>query len=537
MTNKLPTNWGRRDDAMVERALRGGASRRDLLKLFMAGGIGMTAGSSILLRAGAALAETPKTGGHLRAAGWSSSTSDTLDPAKASLSTDYVRICQFYNRLTFLNEQGDVQMELADKIESPEAKVWTVTLKKDVTFHNGKTLDSTDVVYSLKRHLDPAVGSKVNAIAKQMETIEAVDPLTVKITLAAPNADLPVILSLHHFMILADGTTDFAKANGTGAFLCEVFEPGVRSVGTKNPHYFKPQGPYLDSFEFIAIPDDNARVNALLAGDIQYAASLNPRAVRLLDGQGSVDSLKTTSGNYTDLNIRLDLDPGTKAGFAEGMKYLVNREQIEKSVMRGLAEVANDQPIPPSSKYFNAENKAREFDPERAKALFQKAGLLGVEIPIVASEAATASIDMAMVVQQAGVDIGMKFKVDRVPSDGYWSNYWLKAPVHFGNINPRPTPDILFSLLYATNAAWNESQYKSEKFDGMLSEARGMLDESKRKEIYGEMQTMISNEAGTCIPVWMSNVDAKSTKVKGLVANPLGGMMGYAFAEYIWLDA
>ncbi len=537
MTNKLPMNWGRRDDAMVEKALRGGASRRDLLKMFMAGGIGMTASSSLLLRASAAMAETPKTGGHLRAAGWSSSTADTLDPAKASLSTDYVRICQFYNRLTFLDQHGDVQMELADTIESADAKVWTITLKKDVTFHNGKTLDATDVVYSMKRHLDPAVASKVNAIAKQMEAIEAVDPLTVKITLAAANADLPVILSLHHFMIVADGTTDFAKANGTGAFLCEVFEPGVRSVGLKNPNYFKPQGPYLDSFEFIAIADDNARVNALMAGDIQFSASLKPRAVRLLDGQSGIDTLVTNSGNYTDLNIRLDLDPGTKAGFVEGMKYLINREQIQKSVLRGLADIANDQPVPPSSKYFNAENKAREFDPERAKSLFEKAGLLGVEIPVVTSDAPTAAVDMAMVIQQAGADIGMKLKLDRVPSDGYWSNYWLKSPIHFGNINPRPTPDILFSLLYATNAAWNESQYKSEKFDGMLNEARGLLDEAKRKEIYGEMQTMISNEAGTCIPVWMSNVDAKSTKVKGLQPNPLGGMMGYAFAEYIWLDA
>ena len=59
----------------------------------------------------------------------------------------------------------------------------------------------------------------------------------------------------------------------------------------------------------------------------------------------------------------------------------------------------------------------------------------------------------------------MNLDVQRVPSDGYWDNYWLKAPVHFGNINPRPTPDILFSLLYASDAPWNESQYKSEKFD------------------------------------------------------------------------
>jgi peptide/nickel transport system substrate-binding protein len=536
MTNGLPTHWTRRDDRMVEDAIRGGASRRDLLKLLMAGGIGLASGNAILLRASTAMADTPKTGGHVRAAGWSSSTADTLDPAKSSLSTDYVRCCQFYNRLTFLNERGEVDMELADKMDSGDARVWTITLKKDVTFHDGKTLTSADVVYSLKRHLDPAVGSKVNAIARQMAAIEAVDARTVKITLAAANADLPVILSLHQFMIVADGTTDFSKGNGTGAFVCDVFDPGVRSVGKKNPHYFKPDKPYLDSFEFIAIADDNARVNALLAGDIQFAASLNPRAVRLLEGQASVEAFKTTAGTYTDLNMRLDLDPGQKAGFVEGMKYLLNRQQIQKSVLRGLAEIANDQPVPPASKYYNAENKARAYDPDRAKDLFKKAGLLGVEIPVVASEAAASSIDIAMVVQQAGADIGMKLKIDRVPAGGYWSNYWLKAPVHFGNINPRPTPDILFSLLYASNAAWNESQYKSERFDSMLLEARGMLDEAKRKEIYGEMQTMISNEAGTAIPVWISNVDAKSSKVKGLVANPLGGMMGYAFAEYIWLD-
>ena len=144
---------------------------------------------------------------------------------------------------------------------------------------------------------------------------------------------------------------------------------------------------------------------------------------------------------------------------------------------------------------------------------------------------------MATLVQQSGAEIGMNFDVQRVPSDGYWSNYWLKAPIHFGNINPRPTPDILFSLLYSSDAPWNESQFKSTKFDSMLVEARGLLDQAKRKTIYDEMQVMISEEAGTVIPVFMSNVDALSGNLKGLESNPLGGQMGYAFAEYVWLEA
>lgn len=530
------TNWTASDDAMVESAIRRGATRRELLGMLLAGGAALSAGGLVLGRASQSMAATPKSGGHLKAAGWSSSTADTLDPAKASLSTDYVRCCALYNRLTFLDKSGGVQMELAERVESSDATVWTIKLRSGVEFHDGKTLSSDDVVYSIKRHLDPAVGSKVNAIAKQITDVIAVDPLTVEIKLADPNADLPTILAMHHFMIVQNGTTDFSKGIGTGAFKLETFQPGTKSIVSKNPNYFKSQGANVDSFEFFAISDDSARINALLSGDIHLAASIKPRSMRLVESQPGFVLSKTTAGNYTDLNIRLDMSPGDKADFVAGMKYLINRQQIQKSVMRGLAEIANDQPISPASVYHNSELKPKAFDPEKAKFHFQKSGLLGQSIPIIASEAPTSSIEMATIVQQAGSEIGMNFDVQRMPSDGYWSNYWLKAPVHFGNINPRPTPDILFSLLYASNAPWNESQYKSEKFDKMLVEARGLLDQAKRKEIYDQMQVMVSEEAGTVIPVYISNVDAISGKLKGLEANPLGGMYGYAFAEYVWLE-
>ncbi|TCU07808.1 ABC transporter substrate-binding protein [Rhizobium sullae] len=536
MNDKI-TNWTKADDMMVENAIRRGATRRELLQLMLAGGVATAAGGLILGRASTAVAAAPVSGGTLKAAGWSSSTADTLDPAKASLSTDYVRCCSFYNRLTFLDKSGTPQMELAEAIESKDAKTWTIKLRSGVTFHDGKPLTADDVVFSLKRHLDPAVGSKVAKIAAQITDVKAIDKQTAEITLANPNADLPTILSMHHFMIVADGTTDFSKANGTGAFVKEVFEPGVRSVGIKNKNYWK-SGPNVDSFEYFAISDDNARVNALLSGDIHLAAAINPRSTRLVETQGDSFVLsKTTSGNYTNLNMRLDMEPGNKRDFIEGMKYLVNREQIVKSALRGLGEVGNDQPVSPANSYRNADLKPKTFDPDKAKFLFEKAGVLGQSIPVIASEAASSSIDMAMIIQAAGAEIGMTLDVQRVPSDGYWDNYWLKAPIHFGNINPRPTPDILFSLLYTSEAPWNESQYKSAKFDKMLIEARGSLDQAKRKEIYNDMQVMVAEEAGTIIPAYISNVDATTAKLRGLEANPLGGQMGYAFAEYVWLEA
>lgn len=534
MTDRI-NNWTAADDLMIESAIRRGATRRELLNMLLMGGVALTAGAGILTRATSAIAATPVKGGHIRAAGWSSSTADTLDPAKASLSTDYVRCSAFYSRLTYLGEDGKISMELAESVESKDAKVWTIKLRKGVTFHDGKPLTAKDVVFSLKRHLDPATGSKVNAIAKQMTDFAAKDDLTVEVTLANPNADFPTIMSIHQFMIVADGTTDFSKGNGTGAFTCKVFEPGTRSIAERNKNYWKATGPYLDSFEFIAIADGTARANALLSGDIQYAANMNAQTSRLLENNPKITLTRSAMGNYTDLNARLDLEPGNKAGFATGLKYLINREAIKTSVLRGLAEIANDQPVPPSNIYYNKELKAKPYDPEKAKFHFQKAGLLGKKVPIVTSEAATAGVEMAVILQQAGQEIGMEFDVQRVPSDGYWSKYWLKAPVHFGNINPRPTPDILFSLLYTSDAPWNESQWKSEKFDKLVLEARGTLDEAKRTQMYHEMQRMIAEDAGTVIPVFMGGMDATTSKLNGLRPNPLGGSMGYAFAEYVWL--
>lgn len=531
----LITNESRPADAMVENAIRRGASRRDLLQLLLAGGVGLSAGSIICDRAAIALAATPVKGGALRAAGWSTSPADTLDPAKAALSTDYVRCCSLYNRLTWLNQAGVPEMELAEALDTKDGQTWTVKLRRGVTFHNGKSLSADDVVFSLKRHLDKSVGSKVATLARQMTGFKVVDPATVEITLAKPNADLPTILSMHHFMIVADGTTDFSKGNGTGAFVCQTFEPGIRSIGLRNRNYWK-DGPNVDSFEFFAIGNDDRRVDALLSGDIHLAGSINPRLISRVTKQPGFTLSTSAAGNYTDLNIRLDLPPGDKRDFVDGMKYLVDRDRIVESALHGLGVVGNDQPISLSNRFHNAELKPKPYDPDKARYLFEKVGVLGQTIPVIASDAATSSIDMAMIIQSSGTEIGMKLDIQRVPSDGYWDRYWLKEPIHFGNVNPRPTPDILFSLFYASDAPWNESRYRSGKFDRMLIEARGSLDHEKRMQIYGEMQIMISDNAGTIIPAFLADVDAITSRLKGMTPNPLGGLMGYAFAEHVWLE-
>src|SRR5258708_28183367 len=107
----------------------------------------------------------------------------------------------FYNGLRDLDDRLNPTLALAESIEHDEATVWTIKLRKGVQFHDGKGLTSEDVVFSLKRHHDPATGSKAKALADQMKEIVATSTHEVKIKLASPNADFPVVLGIHHFLI------------------------------------------------------------------------------------------------------------------------------------------------------------------------------------------------------------------------------------------------------------------------------------------------------------------------------------------------
>ena len=338
----------RNDAAYIERALRRGASRRELMHWLVAAGMSVTAAGSVLTASTRALADTPKKGGKLRVAGFASSTTDTLDPAKGSNSTDYSRDTTFYNGLTVLDEHLAPQLDLAEFIDNDKATVWTVKLRKDVRFHDGKPLTSADVVFSLLRHKDPAIGSKAKSLAEQMTEVKAIGPNEVRITLASPNADLPVVLGISHFLIVRDGTTDFSKGNGTGPYKCKEFQPGVRSVGARNDEYFKPGKPYVDEVEHIGITDDAARINALLSGDVQLAGGINPRSAKQIQSAPGYALFETKAGGYTDLVVRLDTQPAGNPDFVMAMKYLFDRQQIRSAVYRNFAVIGNDQPIDPS---------------------------------------------------------------------------------------------------------------------------------------------------------------------------------------------
>jgi len=252
---KLTHLLGAEESQRIMGVLKLGATRRDVLKLLLAGGMQATLAGSLASTAFSAHAQTPRRGGRIRVAGGTAAATDTLDPAKQSNQTDYSRCNMIYNGLTSLDGSLSPQPALAETFTTKDAKTWVFTLRKGVTFHDGKALSPADVVFSISRHKDAATASKAKALADQIDSVTASGPNEVTIVLSAPNADLPVILGTSHFQIVKEGTTDFAAGIGTGPYKLKEFKPGVRSLVVRNDSYWKQGKPYLDEIEFVGIGD------------------------------------------------------------------------------------------------------------------------------------------------------------------------------------------------------------------------------------------------------------------------------------------
>lgn len=506
----------------------------DISRRMLLGGL---AGGALASGAGAVVAERPRRGGRIRVASTNASTADTLDPAKGGLSTDYLRHYLLYSGLTQYDGQLRARPGLAERMETRDNIVWHIRLRRGVHFHNGKALTADDVVYSLMRHRDPATGSKVQAVAEQFAGARRTGPLDLELRLTGPNPDLPVILAQPQFLIVENGRRDFSIANGTGPFICRAFAPGIRTIVRRNPNYWKPGRPYLDEIEVIAIGDEMSRVNALLSGDVQMVNAVSPGSVKRVRASPTHAIMETKSGLFTDLIMRRDHPATGNPDFVLAMKHLMDRELIKRTLFRGYATIANDQPIPPYDPNFNPDIPQRAFDPERSRFLLKRAGLLGTRLPVYASPAANLSVDMGSVLQEHAAQIGLNLAINRVPADGYWSTHWMKHPLTFGNTNPRPTADLTFSLFFQSKASQNESGWNSPRFDRLLLEARHATDPTRRKAIYGDMQWLVHQHGGVAIPVFISLLDGFDRRLRGMFPIPLGGFMGYNFGEYAWWDA
>jgi peptide/nickel transport system substrate-binding protein len=517
-------------------SLGGPFDRRTFMQCALASGLTVAAATALLSKAAQA---GPKKGGTLRVGMADGATSDSWDPAVTN--TRYMIHMNHVNRsmLTEITSDNTLGPDLATSWDaSDDAVTWSFELQEGVEFHDGKPFGAEDVVATLNYHRNPDTGSAVASLLAQIEDIQADGKNRVAITLKSGNADLPYLMTDYHLCILpSDGEGGVViNENGTGSYVVATHEPGVSTHLKRNPNYFKENAAYFDEAIFTAMSDATSRQTALSSGDIDIIDEVDLKTVDLLARMGGVEVDQAESASYASLPMRMDVPPFDNYDVRMALKYAMNREEWIRKIRRGHATIGNDHPVGPVMPYYAADIEQRPYDPDKARFHLKQAGLDSLKVDFHTSDAPFAGgVDAAVLYKEAALKAGIEINVVREPNDGYWASVWNVKPFSLAQWGARPTPDMILSLVYASEAPWNESVFKNERFDKMLVEARAELDEGKRAELYREMQLIIRDECSVVIPFFKSYVYARRSNVQhGPSLSGTWPLDGYKDLERWW---
>lgn len=509
-----------------------GMSRRTLLKT----GAALAVASMSFPALG--FADNPRKGGVLRLGLNGGSATDSLDPTQL-IGTFTINVSrQVYNTLVEIGDDGKPGPELATSWEAEDGnKRWIFNLRPGVQFHNDKTFDAEDVVYSLGLHIGKETKSKAKGLVTEVEAVRAVTPTQVEITLKSPNPDMDYVLSDLHFAMVPSGFTDWNNPIGTGPFKLTVFAPAVRASVERNSAYWRADRGHVDAVETIVINDMTARVSALKGGSVHIINGIDYKIASLLERDASISLIVTEGKQHFSLPMNATPEPFTDPDVVLALKHAIDREQMVKMLMAGYGRVGNDHPIPISDPDFNPNIPQRAFDPEKARHHLKKAGRSELVVELHAANVAfEQAVNAAELFSQSAAVSGISLHVKRVPDDGYWSDVWMKKPWVSSFWAGRPSASMMFSSVYASDAPWNETHWKNEDFDRKLVESRSLADPSKRREIYFELQQIIHDKCPTIIPAFASWIDAAREEVKGFVPNPNFLLSDHRVAERVWLE-
>lgn len=488
--------------------------RRDFIRGASALGLGLTAASMAL----PTKARAASKGGHMNVALAQGSTSDTLDPGLYENGFTILHSYTAQGKLTNIGSNGQLEGDLAASWEGSDgAKKWVFELR-DSEFHNGRKVTANDVIASLNHHRGEESTSAAKPILESVIDIVADGDKTVVVTLDSGNADFAFALTDYHMSIgMAgdDGKVDWRDhGSQSGPYKIKEFRPGEGAIYERAENHWNPDIGHLDSAETFVVLDPLARQSALLAGQVDVCERPDTRTVAKLADAENIDVEQSSGYRFHSYNMLMDVAPFDNPDVRLAFKYAINRQELVDKALSGYGVLGNDNPITPAYRYY-ADLPQRPYDPDKARFHLKKAGMEGVKVELSASSAAYASaVDAAQLYREQALKAGIDIKVVREPSDGYWSNVWMQKPFIACDWGGRPTEDQMLSVAFKSDAPWNDTRFKSERFDELLLAARSELDEAIRRDMYIEMQTMIHNDGGVIIPMLPSSLWAKHSKVQ-----------------------
>ncbi|TML68661.1 MAG: ABC transporter substrate-binding protein [Actinobacteria bacterium] len=505
------------------------STHRDLTReQFLRGTAGLVAaGTGMGLLVPSALAKSDiKRGGILVYAYTDTSAAETTDPTvQTGIAVSQPPLQNTYERLTYVvpNIWKVVPQLAVSWKASPDAKTWTFKLRPGVKFHNGKPLDSKDVKWSYSHILDAKNGSSAYArLADELDPSGIKTPRadTVVFHLKKPDAQFPIFAGQYQAGIYPAGLDPKKDPIGTGPFMIKSWKPTQGWQIVRNPNYWRKGIPYLDGVRGIYIADPNTKVQAVVSGSASLSDSIPGTQIASLKKNPKVRLYVLAGGVSPDYSFDATQEPFTDPRVAQAIKIAVNRNTLLNAGFQGYGSLVGDvpeltiDPFYPRSRGVPAQNVAQ------AKALLQAAGKTDVSFTLTTADVFAGEVDMATALAQVVAPAGIHITIEKFPTDTFWSDAWLKKPAFTSWWNHRHPREIL-TLLYRSNAKWNEGKFNSPKVDKLMDAGAATLNPAKQRAIFRQALNEVALNSGVGISYFVNKTHVAKKNLNGVAVDPV----------------
>ncbi len=514
--NRPPDQAGITRKDLLKRAA-GGAALLGTPSLLAACGGSSGGGGSTTSGGGTSTAKL-KSGGNLRVGATGGSAKDVIDAHNAIADTDIVRISALYEPLAAPTADfKGTQMVLAESIEpvNGNAALWDIRLRSGIEFTNGQTVTADDVIFSINRIINPKSPGTGAASIGYVNTkgMKKMDSRTVRVPLQFANAGFVDDIG-QYFNNIVPTNYNPKSPVGTAAWKYQSFSPGQQSVFVKNPNYWQSGRPYADQLTIIDFTDDTARVNALLAGQIDIADTVPTELLPQVQSNGNASVINNPAGGWLPITMRVDQAPFNDVRVRQAMRLIVNRPQMVEQVLSGHGQAGNDLygRFDPA---YDTSLPQRHQDIEQAKSLLKAAGRESLTVTLVTGDILAGVPEESQVFAQQAKAAGVTVNLDK-STTFYGSNY-LKYTFAMDFWGPRR---YLSQVAQGSlpNSPFNETHWDNAQFKKLIAQARAEVNASKRYELIHEAQTLEYNEGGYVIAFFPNFTAGASSKVGGIPA-------------------
>jgi peptide/nickel transport system substrate-binding protein len=489
-----------------------------------------------------AKAQAPKKGGKLvYTSGSHNVQHKALETARHPYYGIEIRTSNTYNQLTWVNENLEVEPELATKWEavSADQKVWEVEIRQGVKFHDGRDMRVEDVVASYELHKDPKLGT---SFARDMlDKVEKAGPTKVRFLLKEPNSELGWWLAEYRQAIMpADALDKMGFAGiGTGPFKFAKIDPQRRVIYEANPNYWR-EGPYLETLECV-MQKGMDPLSAYLSGQFDVVASLDPSLVGQLSARADTRLEFASAGDqFLVVLPKHEGSPFLDKRIRQALTLAINREAIIRIVYAGKAGwLPNDTHMTSVNEDFLAKTPLR--DVAKAKQLLAEAGHPnGIKLPtLYFAPMFTEVARVFQVVSESVKEAGITLPIEERPLSGY--RQWRvedkeKGVRHRFAMGPSGTRNAGANMFRMARPTYNESGYwhpspKGDEYIALYKKAMTTADRAARRAIYHEMQRILHDEVPALFVVGRREIHAQRASVMGLKAHPQHWSFGF---DKVW---